>query len=124
MTQKTWLKSSLVTKKTPNDDPYYVIERDLKKNTITVAHKSAADGLSIEKKEFSLESTNWIGTTPQSGKTYTARIRHLGQLLPCTIEAASDGAEIGFKEPLIVAAGQSVVVYDGPLCMGGGIVMV
>jgi tRNA-specific 2-thiouridylase len=112
-----------VTEKTPDDAPYYVVDRDIAKNTVTVSHKSATEGLSIERKEFSLESVNWIDAAPQSGKTYTARVRHLGQLLPCLVEIAVGGAEIGFKEPLIVASGQSVVVYDNHTCIGGGIVV-
>jgi tRNA U34 2-thiouridine synthase MnmA/TrmU len=32
-------------------------------------------------------------------------------------------AKIVFKEPLIIASGQSVVIYDGEECLGGGIVI-
>jgi tRNA-uridine 2-sulfurtransferase len=116
-----------VITKTPDDKPYYVVERDIEKNTVTVSHKSADGLLDIEKKEHSLSNVNWIGGeagAPQSDKTYKARIRHLGELLDCNIEPVSAReAEIGFKQPLIIASGQSVVVYDGDVCIGGGIVM-
>ncbi len=65
-----------VTKKTPNDEPYFVVAKDMKKNTITVGHKK--DSLSGMKKEFNLESVNWISGAPITGKKYTARVRHLG----------------------------------------------
>lgn len=113
-----------VANKTPDDKPYYVVGRDLARNTVTVSHRAANGELSIEKREFSLSSTNWISGAPESGKKYAARIRHLGDLVPCTIEiAGKDGAEMGFEKPLIIATGQSVVVYDGDTCIGGGIVV-
>jgi tRNA U34 2-thiouridine synthase MnmA/TrmU len=34
----------------------------------------------------------------------------------------SHEAEIGFSKALTIASGQSVVVYDGDICLGGGIV--
>lgn len=113
-----------VTKKTPDDQPYYVIARDITRNTVTVSHKSLDGSLDIEKKEYSLASVNWIGAEPQSGKIYTARVRHLGELLDCRVEVVGKGeAEIGFLKPLIVASGQSIVLYEGSTCIGGGIVV-
>lgn len=109
--------------KSADEKPYYIVDRDLTKNTLAVSHKSAEGDLSIEKKEYSLSSVNWIGEAPQPGKTYKARTRHLGELLECNIEPVVKGeAEIGFKKPLIVAPGQSIVVYEGDWCVGGGIV--
>lgn len=112
-----------VTKKAPDDRPYYVVARDVAQNTVTVAHERPEGGLGIERSEYSLVDANWIGEEPQSGTTYKARIRHLGELHDCEVELAGKGAaEIGFKRPIAVAAGQSVVVYDGERCVGGGIV--
>ncbi len=108
---------------TNDTKPYYVIDRDIEKNTVTVSHKLPDGTLSVEQREYSLSCTNWIGGLPESNKRYTARIRHLGELLECTIEIVNrDQAEIGFIKPLIVAKGQSIVVYEGPVCKGGGIV--
>ncbi len=113
-----------ITEKTPDDTPYYVTGRDIDKNTITVSHKLSDGTLDIEKKEYSLASVNWISGTPESRRVYTARVRHLGELLPCHIEPVGPGeAEVGFITPLIVASGQSIVVYEGETCLGGGIVV-
>ncbi|MEN9621774.1 MAG: hypothetical protein RLZZ67_208 [Candidatus Parcubacteria bacterium] len=113
-----------ITEKTPDDKPYYITARDITKNTITVSHKSPDGLLDIEKKEYSLASVSWISGEPLSGKIYTARVRHLGELLPCHIEPVASGeVEVGFITPLIVASGQSIVVYEGETCLGGGIVL-
>jgi tRNA-specific 2-thiouridylase len=113
-----------VTAKSADEKPYYIVGRDIASNTITVSHKTTSGDLDIAKKEYSLSSVNWINEEPASGKPYTARIRHLGELLECNIEPVGKSeAEIGFKQPIIVASGQSVVVYDGDTCLGGGIVV-
>lgn len=112
-----------VTEKTPDDKPYYIVARDIEKNTITVSNRGGDDVLSSEKKEYSLSGVNWISAVPESGKKYKARIRHLGELMPCMVEIVnSHEAEIGFNGFITIASGQSVVVYDGEICLGGGIV--
>ncbi|HEY0908034.1 MAG TPA: tRNA 2-thiouridine(34) synthase MnmA [Candidatus Paceibacterota bacterium] len=113
-----------VTQKTPDEKPYYITARDISKNTITVSHKSLEGTLNIEKKEYSLGSVNWIAVPPEAGKVYKARVRHLGELLDCHIEPVTDGeVEVGFLKPLIIASGQSIVLYQGDVCLGGGIVL-
>jgi tRNA-specific 2-thiouridylase len=109
--------------------PFYVIARDIAKNAVTVSHDAslamanAASGGSGESAAIRLESANWI-IAPEAGKRYMARIRHLGELMPCAIElaGASGKAAVRFGSPVIAASGQSVVVYDGDACIGGGIV--
>lgn len=114
-----------VAQKKSDEKPYYVIARDLEANTITVSRLSSGGTLSIEKKEYVLDSTNWVGQKPVEEKKYHARLRHLGDTLACTVNISKkDKATIQFEEPCVVAAGQSVVIYDGNVCMGGGIVMV
>ncbi len=115
-----------ITEKGPEDAPYYVIGRDFKKNTVTVAHVSPEGGLSIEKNEYELKSVNWISghsPVPEAGKAYGARIRHLGQLLPCTVKAGKSNVKIAFNDKLVIAPGQSVVIYDGDTCLIGGVVL-
>ncbi|MDO8579699.1 MAG: tRNA 2-thiouridine(34) synthase MnmA [bacterium] len=113
-------------KKTADEKPYYVISRDIEKNTVTVSHKSPMGALSVEKKEYNLKSTNWISGIPETGNRYHARIRHLGEFLPCEIEIKESNqknTKIVFENHTVIASGQSIVVYDGKECLGGGIVI-
>lgn len=114
-----------VTTKSPADKPYYIVGRDIEKNTITVSHKSEKGELSVEKNQFPLTSVNWISGMPEErDEHYTARVRHLGELLPCTVEIhTSDRVVIRFEKLIHVAPGQSIVIYSGDVCMGGGIVV-
>ncbi len=105
-----------ITEKTPNDAPYFVVSKDMKKNTITVAHNRG--DITSTKKDFSLESVNWILDTPIVEKKYTARVRHLGIKTSCVFNSN----KITFTEPVLAASGQSLVLYDGGVCLGGGII--
>ena len=111
-----------ITKKTPEELPYYVVGKDINKNTIMVSHKSKEGQLRIESVDVTLGSTNWIGSELVLGKKYTARIRHLGDHLACTCAMiGTNQVRLLFDSPVCVAPGQSVVVYDDGRCLGGGI---
>ncbi len=105
-----------ITTKTPNDKPYYIVTKDIKANTLTVSQNPG--GNKLAKQEFNLTETNWFNL-PLDNKTYSAQIRYHGELLTCQIK----GNKITFTKPLTdLAAGQSVVVYDGQTVVGGGII--
>ncbi len=125
-----------ITKKKPTDGPYYIIGKDVKKNILTVSQKlenfaagrfqSTAGGMAKNSQVFTspLENTNWISEIPKSEKKYTAQIRYHGELLPCRIKIFSKNkAKVFFSKPILVASGQSCVVYDGDVCLGGGVIV-
>ena len=115
-----------ITEKGSNDGRYYVMAKDIKKNILVVSQKS----LEISHKSDMWEPTcltcgkiNWISEIPKPDKKYTAQIRYHGELLLCKVVCAtSDVAQVTFEKPIMVAPGQSIVVYDGDICLGGGVV--
>jgi tRNA-specific 2-thiouridylase len=113
--------------KTPNDQPYFIISKDIEKNTITVSNKDK-QGLLTEAKTFArLEKTNWISGTPEIGKKYSGRAHYRQPLTPLVftlIKEKEKIAEIEFDKPQnALTPGQSLVVYDGEVCLGGGIIL-
>jgi tRNA U34 2-thiouridine synthase MnmA/TrmU len=81
---------------------------------------------SLNSSNYFLEiyNTNWISEIPHSKKTYTAQIRYHGEFLPCKIKIINKTkSEIIFKKPVLVASGQSCVIYDKNICLGGGVVV-
>ncbi len=112
-----------VTEKTPDDAPLYVSAKDNEKNTLTVSRKKTVEKSGGEK-NFSIKDTNWIAAKPAAGKTYAARYRYRQPLLPCTVVLHHDTkAQVTFLEGTPAAApGQSLVLYDGEECLGGGII--
>ena len=109
-----------ITKKTPNDKPYFVVSKDIESNTITVSDKLDVESPVFNGRELKLEKVNWISGDPEEGKKYQARIRYRQPLEKCEIR---DGDTVIFDDTQkAVAVGQSVVVYDEEVCIGGGII--
>ncbi len=108
-----------ITKKTPNDNPHYIVGKDIEKNTIIVSdiqnQKKVNNGIL---QNYGIENISWVHNAPEVGKKYTAQIRYHGKYLACKYE---DGQVI-FDEPVLVAKGQSIVIFDNDECLGGGIV--
>ena len=129
-----------ITKKTPNDEPYYVISKDVEENTITVSNKSIEGQLPNGRKEVKLENVNWInGNIPETGSTLEARSRYREPLQKIkiiggamteditrnigNIATVDKEITIQFEKPqYTLSAGQSLVIYDGNVCLGGGVI--
>jgi tRNA-specific 2-thiouridylase len=112
-----------VENKNPNDKPYFIVGKDINKNTLTVSHNKAFG--SSAQKEIVIGDLSWTtGVAPIKSKRYTARIRHREDLKECKIKKLSPKtATIIFdKDEESVSSGQSLVLYDGDTCLGGGII--
>lgn len=109
-----------ITKKTPTDEPYYVISKDIKNNTITVANKNSHGELPLGIKEVELINTNWNQDFIDENKMFQARSRYREELQDITI--INKNKIIFDKTQFTLSAGQSIVVYDGEICLGGGII--
>lgn len=61
----------------------------------------------------------WIQRPPPAARV-SARVRHRGALVPCTI-GEGEAPEVRFEAPVrAIAPGQAVVFYDGDRVLGGG----
>ena len=110
----------LITKKTPHDQAYYVIAKDIEKNTITVANKM--DGtLPNGVTKIKLTDVNWNQGTALIGKKLMARSRYREELQEIEF---SDATTVSFSRPQnTLSAGQSLVFYDENICLGGGVII-
>jgi tRNA-specific 2-thiouridylase len=112
-----------ITKKTPADERYYIVAKDITQNTITVSQSSPNENHSTAVINCRIQNCSWVAEIPTESKKYTAQIRYHGAFLPCEIKnVGNNSAEIVFAEKILVAKGQSIVVYENTLCLGGGIV--
>ena len=114
-----------MTKKGPNDSRYYIVAKDIKKNTLTVsARQDLVTNSARQDLAVNLKDTNWISEIPKENKNYTAQVRYHGEFLPCALKIVrQDLTTVIFKKPVLVAPGQSIVVYDDDVCLGGGVVV-
>ena len=106
-----------VFQKTPNDMPFYIISKNIRENTVTVAPKLPSYDISYE--SLRLSSVNWIADVPDTEKIYEARIRYHGKNYPCRLENKNTVRFI--ESPEALALGQSLVIYDNQQCLGGGV---
>lgn len=114
-----------IFKHSMNDEPLYVIAKDIAKNTITVSHQSDWWRDTIPDMTVLCSNVNWISCLPEKDKIYQAQIRYHGELLNCSIVESSTSdnyMEVIFEKKILVDKGQSIVIYDGDICLGGGIV--
>ena len=98
--------------------PYYVVGKNMDTNEVYVS-RDLNDG-ELWKKDITIGLLHWIDGAPISHHTVLARIRHRATLVPSHLA----GDTLILDEPQrAVTAGQSVVLYDGDVCLGGGIVL-
>ncbi|MDO4870829.1 MAG: tRNA 2-thiouridine(34) synthase MnmA [Candidatus Saccharibacteria bacterium] len=101
--------------------PYFVVGKDMSKNQVFVSRNINQTGLWT--KEIKLVDVFWTHEKPVLGQKYQVRLRHLARLIEAEIVVGeNDTATIQFAtDQKSIASGQSVVVYDGELCLGGGV---
>ena len=100
------------------------ISKDVNKNTITVADKTDEETVKYSVKEIFIKNLHFIsGLEPVLPFKTSVRIRYRQEKQPCLLEKKSDGYRIIFDVPQSgVSVGQSVVLYDREICLGGGII--
>ena len=97
--------------------PYYVVGKDMVKNEVYVSTNLQDE--SLWRQEIQLAAVHWVGEVPQNGE-YQVRVRHRAPLVPARL----DGNMLHLNDAQrAVAPGQSAVLYDGDVCLGGGIVI-
>ena len=101
--------------------PYYVVGKDMAKNEVYVTSK--IDDERLWHSELALTDLHWINSEPKKGKTYQVRTRYRAPLVNCEFKQDTFG-QLALSDPIkAVTAGQSAVIYDGDLVIGGGIVI-
>lgn len=105
----------------PQKKALYVIAKDVDANTITVSPEKL-DSSRLVLQAF---GCNWITSAPATGSKYEVRIRHGQVPVPYTVSSVTkESVEITAKKPIsMVSAGQSLVLYDGDVCIGGGVIV-
>ncbi len=113
----------IITKNSDEDKPLYVISKNIKNNTIIVSPMLKLETQKKINKIIICNNVNWIFDLPKENKIYTGQIRYHGELLFCKIKVLQNKKfQIIFKKNVLADKGQSIVIYDGNVCLGGGIV--
>ncbi|MDO4640208.1 MAG: tRNA 2-thiouridine(34) synthase MnmA [Neisseria sp.] len=104
-------------------EPWFVVGKDLTKNELLVVQ--GHDHPLLYTRSLIMNDLSFtLPERPQAGR-YTCKTRYRMTDAPCTLNYLDNGsAELQFDEPQwAVTPGQSAVLYDGEICLGGGIIV-
>lgn len=101
-------------------EPMYVKNIDANRNTVTIGKKNELYSNTVR-----VNNVNWVGKVVEDEMRCTAKIRFNTTDKPCTVKRISDDEiEIIFDNPVFaVTPGQSCVMYDGEILIGGGLII-
>ncbi|MEN6629706.1 MAG: tRNA 2-thiouridine(34) synthase MnmA [Sulfuricella sp.] len=104
-------------------EPWFVAGKDMANNVLIVVQ--GHDHPALYGDRLAAMDLSWVsGRAPHPDWVYAAKIRYRQADAPCSISRVdSEDCEIEFARPQwAVAPGQSVVLYESEVCLGGGII--
>lgn len=104
-------------------EPWFVSAKDMARNILTVIQ--GHDHPDLFRPALNASDLTWIsGREPHCNWVYAAKTRYRQPDAPCAIAHIGQGqCKIEFAQPQwAVTPGQSVVVYESKVCLGGGII--
>jgi tRNA-specific 2-thiouridylase len=102
--------------------PWFVARKDMANNTLWVVQGHAHPWL--QSLNLSAQDASWVaGCAPMAGRL-AAKTRYRQADATCAVAAGADERfSLSFDEPQwAVTPGQSAVLYDGDVCLGGGVI--
>jgi tRNA-specific 2-thiouridylase len=102
--------------------PWYVAAKDLAANALIVVQ--GHDHPLLQRRSLRAQDLAWVaGHGPSANDDYGAKTRYRQGDAPCRIETGEDALEVTFaSSQWAVTPGQSVVLYRGEVCLGGGVI--
>jgi tRNA-specific 2-thiouridylase len=102
--------------------PWFVARKDMQDNTLWVVQ--GHDHLWLQSSTLDAQNASWISGTQPPSATMAAKTRYRQNDAPCEFSAVDlTRFSLAFAQPQwAVTPGQSAVVYDGDICLGGGVI--
>ena len=102
--------------------PWYVVDKQVADNVLVVAQGNEHPALF--KTQLTATDVIWIsGESPTLPLTCHAKIRYRQADQPCEVSVSGTKVLVSFTTPQrAVTPGQSVVFYEGDICLGGGVI--
>jgi tRNA-specific 2-thiouridylase len=103
-------------------EPWFVARKDLEHNTLWVVQ--GHDHPWLLSRALEAGDASWCAGAPPAPGAYAAKTRYRQVDAPCRLDLDPSGAfHLQFDQPQwAVTPGQSAVLYDGEVCLGGGVI--
>ena len=103
-------------------DAWYVARKDIASNTVVAVQ--GHDHPLLYSQTAKVLDINWITECPEFPLQAQAKIRYQGADQTCVVTAGTDHLfQIDFAKPVrAVTPGQSIVFYQGDVCLGGAVI--
>jgi tRNA-specific 2-thiouridylase len=104
-------------------EPWFVVGKDVAGNVLTVVQ--GHEHPLLYRSSLRAIALSWVAEqAPDAARPYSAKTRYRQTDAPCHIRFRDqDQLDVMFdSSQWAVTPGQSLVLYDGPTCMGGGII--
>ena len=106
----------------PDGEPWFAAGKNLETNELIVVR--GHDHPRLLSTSVRAEDLSWIGPPPRVGGRYGAKTRYRQEDAACVVEAmGADTLVLRFLQAQwAVTPGQSVVLYEADVCLGGGLI--
>ena len=104
-----------------SEEPWFVAAKDLERNVLIVVQ---GEHPLLYSDVVYCEPAAWVAGEPPVKSRLRAKTRYRQQDVACEVTLLADGEiEVRFDEPQrAVTPGQSLVLYDGDVCLGGAVI--
>ncbi|MCY7386911.1 MAG: tRNA 2-thiouridine(34) synthase MnmA [Burkholderiales bacterium] len=112
--------------KSSEGDPWFVAGKNIERNELVVVQ--GHDHPRLLKRTLAAQDATWVSGQKPAKKTFGAKTRYRQADSSCELDSTTDGAcETSFALRFVqaqwaITPGQSAVVYDGEICLGGGVI--
>ncbi len=102
-------------------EPWFVAAKDVVHNVLHVVQGHAHPWLQAT--ALAAQDCSWVAGAPPAAGALAAKTRYRQTDAACTLAPAPGGIQLAFEAPQwAVTPGQSAVLYDGEVCLGGGVI--
>jgi tRNA-uridine 2-sulfurtransferase len=104
------------------ESPWYVLGKDMARNQLIVGQ--GHDHPKLFQPALIARQLSWIGNPPENNQSLFAKTRYRQGDQACRIQVIDENQlHLQFDTPQrAITPGQSVVLYEGNVCLGGGII--
>jgi tRNA-uridine 2-sulfurtransferase len=103
-------------------EPWFVARKDIENNTLYIVQ--GHDHPWLLSSALRADQASWVAGEPPAARAMAAKTRYRQADVACTVAPDGDSYfSLAFTDPQwAVTPGQSAVLYDGDVCLGGGII--